>query len=283
MIAIDNKLIFKRWLRLVFGILSGILGGWLLLGSFDVGVRNFLDKADEANNLFNDYDSDSIANGVLLWGDHWFIRLVVSLICTYWGAFLGGLISRSKGKIIGIITSVPTSILWFAFLFLSLYGDIEISISLSSKLMSGALIIGSLFAGYLGGEEGQNLSFELAEHFDTRKYSLLGIKWYHYLWIPIPLHLILMQLAWAVMLILSNWWSYSWMSTLFFIPIYASVYVTVWGCHEAYLILSGMNDVPQLTKRFTGVLKFGCLFPLLGILLSSLPSLFIYGFSYLFR
>jgi hypothetical protein len=59
---------------------------------------------------------------------------------------------------------------------------------------------GGLAAGFhnhslacYGGSAGEEEGKAMAEHFDSRRFTLLGIKWYHYLWLPILIQLQLTQ------------------------------------------------------------------------------------------
>jgi len=201
----NNIITLKDWMRPLLGIFSGVLGGFLMFASMDSGANLFFEESDVANSLFNDFEYSYLSD-ILIWGDHWIFRTIGSFACTLWGGFLGGLISRRKGKIIGLISSIPTSIIWLAYYIISFSGDIvigdyyfEVYTTLPLKIMAFVLTIGSLIVGYIGGETGEDFSYEFSEYFDKRKFSLLGIKWYHYLWLPLPLHFIILQSIWVIL------------------------------------------------------------------------------------
>jgi len=289
----NNIITLKDWMRPLLGIFSGVLGGFLMFASMDSGANLFFEESDVANSLFNDFEYSYLSD-ILIWGDHWIFRTIGSFACTLWGGFLGGLISRRKGKIIGLISSIPTSIIWLAYYIISFSGDIvigdyyfEVYTTLPLKIMAFVLTIGSLIVGYIGGETGEDFSYEFSEYFDKRKFSLLGIKWYHYLWLPLPLHFIILQSIWVILyssdfLILSWTNIYSIIPMIFLIPLYYSLYLTVTGLSKGYIILSGIDNIPQLKNRILGVLKFGCGFPLLAMLIQSAVGLIGYGISKLF-
>ena len=283
-----NVISFRGWLRPFIGVIAGIIAGLLMYASMDTGANLFFEKYDVANSLFNEFEYFYLSD-ILLWGDHWFYRTIGSFSCTLWGGFIGGLISRRKGKTIGLVVSIPTSIVWLIYLLISFSGSIEfgdyyfeIYSTLPLKLMAFIITIGSLFVGYVGGETGEEFSYEFSDHYDRRKFCLFGIKWFHYLWLPIPIHLILLQSTWVILyssdfLILSWTNIYSIIPMLFLIPLYYSLFITFNGLSKGYIILSGIDNIPKLKNRILGLLKFGCGFPLLAVLIQSAVTLIGFG------
>ena len=278
----DREVIsFRDWLRPFLGILAGIIAGLLVSASMDTGANLFFEQSDE-----NFYFSD-----LILWGDHWFLRAIASLSCTLWGGFIGGLTARRRGSLVGLFSSIPTSLVWLSYLIVSFsgyfeFGDnyFEVYTTIPLQIMSILIIIGSFIIGYIGGEAGEGFSSEFSNYFDQRKHSLFAIKWYHYLWIPIPLHLIVMQSGWVILYstdFLYWYWAdpFSILPSIFLIPLYGSLYITVNGLSKSYMILSGIDKIPNLKERFLGVLKFGCGMPILAVLIQTVVTLIGYGIS----
>jgi hypothetical protein len=120
---------------------------------------------------------------------------------------------------------------------------------------------------------------EFAEHFDSRRYTLLGIKWYHYIWIPIVLHLILLQgsyaglyfLTWLKVLWKAGFSIFQWIIPgIFTFALWGTLYLMGIGIYKAYLILAGLESVPSKGKAFIKVLQYAIGFPLIAAALQYL-------------
>jgi len=279
-IKTSNPLIQSRIrdiLRPIFAVICGIIAGILLINSIQHGIQFRYNK---------EYSFDLW--GIIVWGDHWFLRFLASSVATYLGAFIAGMIARKNGDMVGALSSTPTAITWVVISYLSWIGRFEVfgesyetTLSLMYKITATALSLTSGFFGIHGGTQGANLGAQIGSHFDTRHFSLLGTKWYHFLWIFLPLHLIIAQTAW-ILLYAGDWYKITWttessilniIATFFLMAIYGSLYLTIQGIWKAYLILSGINYAPKLKERIVGVSKFGCGLPLLAVLTQSLIAL----------
>jgi hypothetical protein len=181
-------IIFDRPIkRLIFGVLVGILFGAYIYAAIDRGV--FLYFAPKDTSLWND----------IFWDD-WLLRIIVIIISSGAGGIIAGLIARRNGKIIGVISVIPSILVWFYILYCLLNNQLDLNIfkdnvmpeSTSTLLIILAVLI-NLVVGYLAGWFGEKLSSNLFSDFDNRKYSLLGIKWYNFLWYPIVMYFILIE------------------------------------------------------------------------------------------
>jgi hypothetical protein len=126
------------------------------------------------------------------------------------------------------------------------------------------LLVPSFVAAWAGGsgaEEGQ----ACGPHFDSRRFSLLGIKWYHYIWLPLPLYLWLIQASWTVFYGL-EWLRMVYKSDATFLSIVPGVFtmmiwgtlgIMVTGAGKAYEVLAGFELIPTVGRRAFAVLKYG--------------------------
>ncbi len=124
--------------------------------------------------------------GILFWGNHYIYRLVIAILSAGIGACIAGIIARRKGALIGVITTVPTFLtlgIFFYFLVYPNKNELETS-NIVMLIVWGSVI---LPISYFMGEMGQEISKSLGSHFDSRKYSFLGAKWYHYFWLSISI------------------------------------------------------------------------------------------------
>ena len=83
--------------RKFFAIISGILAGGLLSSAISAGLK-----------FRFPYEFASYDWGILIWGEHWFLRALVSLICVAWAGFMAGLVGRDKGRILAIFAVLPS-------------------------------------------------------------------------------------------------------------------------------------------------------------------------------
>jgi hypothetical protein len=263
----------RSFLRPIFAVTCGIIAGVLVINSLQHGFQYRYEK---------EYSFDLW--GPFVWGDHWFLRTLASLASTYLSSYIAGMIARKNGEIVGALSSAPTAMLWAIFSYLNWVGEFEISgrsyeseLSLMYKVAAAFISLASGVCGIHAGVAGANMGIQLGTHFDTRRFSLLGVKWYHYFWTYFPIHFVLAQTAW-ILLYAGDWFKASWSAgdsligiipSLFLMAIYGTLYLTVQGFWKAYLILSGIEHISKLKDRIKSVSKFGCGWPLLAILAQS--------------
>jgi len=271
--------------RFLGGIFSGIIAGGLLALAISAGLKN---------NYFEEQPLEYW--GILYWGDHYIIRLFWSLVGTGWGAFISGLIARRRGALIGCLSSIPTVLLWLGVFYIWAFAEDLLFDSgfdspvFGNKVISILIPLLSLIVAYNLGLIGQQIAQKYSEHFDKKKSTILGIKWYHYIWIIIPLYSIILQTAWVIYYGL-EWVIISFsegfgllgtISSLFLLAIGYTLMITGKGLSLAYDFLSDYSQ--QYTRKETviGVLKYGIGYPIFAALLQSLLSLLSYGIGLLF-
>lgn len=270
-------------MRFLGGFICGVLAGFLLRCSITAGM------------YYRFPEEMPRETWGMLWGEHWFIRTAISIICTAWGGFIVGLITRKKGGYIASFASLPSLLLWAGFAFIVFAGinfysiktqwvqfayifitginpfssntPYEFYVSIGNKISIGIILLATLPVSWYTGLIGEQQAHIVANHFDSRSHTLLGIKWYHYFWIPILLHFILMQASYAGFYFLV-WLKVLWKSAarfnlfsyvipgIFTMGVYATLYLMAKGVFKAYEILAGFETVESKGKAFWLVLKY---------------------------
>lgn len=260
-------------MRKIFAFICGMLAGLLLSSSLTSGLHYRFQS-----------EISLTPWGILFWGEHWFIRAVASCICAAWAGFIAGTISRSKGNIVGMLAVFPSWIVWTIALYAGIVGHIpfvgpEIYISIGNKLFTFIVLIVLFPIAWFSGLAGEETGKEYAEHFDSRPHTLLGIKWYHYLWIPIILNLIVMQGGYAGLYFLT-WVKASYkvgpfntlgmlITAIPTILIFLTLWLMYTGVVRSYKILAGFENVESKWRAFMLILKYAIGFQLLAALAES--------------
>ncbi len=126
------------------------------------------------------------------------------------------------------------------------------------------------------GIQGEIIGQDYSEHFDSRKYTLLGIKWYHYIWIPIVLHLIIMQgsyaglyfLTWIKALWKAGFSIFRWIiPAIFTFALWGTLYLMGIGIMRTYLILAGFEEVQPKGRVVIKILKYALGFQIMETIL----------------
>jgi len=260
-------------MRIFCGIICGFLGGTLLLLSISAGVH-FRFPNEMSQQTW----------GVMLWGEHWFIRTIVSVICTAWGGFLAGIISRNYPKISAIISAMPSWLAWvvlavFSFTGISIYQQIDpysSYVSIGNKIFIVINILCIFPVAWYSGQVGGHQASFVGDHFDSRPHTLLGIKWYHYLWIPIIFYLISMQASY-VGLYFIGWLKVLYKSSsdfsmltvivpgIFTAALWATLYIMWLGLSKAYYILAGYTENLGRGRSFLLVLKYVIIYQVVAV------------------
>ncbi len=270
----------QRWrshntMRLIYASTFGIIATLLTSGAFQAGAQ-FSFRQVEAVETWR----------LLLWGEHYVLVVLASLLSTALGAYIAGLVARRKGGMVGVILAIPKTLAWGFLLYLSISSGRQVS--LGNKIAATLLTLLSIPCACIAAPVGAQAGQSLANHFDGRPYTLLGIKWYHYLWIPFALNIILVQTA-SVLIYTSGWVVISWtegpfsiIPGIFLLGIYATLVLTANGVRKAYRILAGLDYIPSVKARALNVLKFGCGWPLLAGAIQSGIALLHWGLAKLF-
>lgn len=249
-------------MRGIFAIIAGNTAGLLLAGAVGAGVQYRFPDELAASGW-----------GLLLWGEHWFLRALSSLINSALTGYTAGLIGRNKGGVLAIIAVFPSWVVWTVFEYIAITGHFflfnegDVYVSLGNKIFIGIIILGVLPVARWSGIQGQITGRKYSTHFDSRKYSLLGIKWYHYIWVPIVLYLIVLQGSYAGLYFLT-WVKALWKSgierfflhaiipMIFTVALYGTLSLMAKGVAKAYLILAGFENIPSKGNAAVKVLKY---------------------------
>jgi len=259
----------------------GIIGGVFLIAAISAGVKRGYT------------DEDPIGTwGFLFWGEHYVARMLWSLVASGFGALLAGIIARRSGGLLGVLSVIPTVVLWCVGIYAWTIGINALeelgfeSPSLGNKIVSILIPVVSPVIAYWLGDIGGTISEENADRFDSKKHTALGMKWYHWLWVWIPIYVIVVQSAWVVDYgmgwlraiwsedVSSLWGAIAW---LFFIGLVSTLIITGYGVARAYDRLSDYSR--QFTRKDAtlGVIKYGLGYPLLACILQGVICLLHYG------
>jgi hypothetical protein len=250
--------------RRIAAVACGILSGFLITNSLWVGFFHvFSDEQDVGNWR------------MLIWGEHWAVRTAASIASTAGSCILAGLIGRRRGGLVGALSAAPTVLSWTAAAVLGWMGEttvggqvVDFDVSLGNKLAAMALVVLTLPVAVQAGRFGAEIGEGLAAHFDSRRHSLLGIRWFHYAWLPPLIHLWLAQAAWA------GFYTFVWITALIragrefnpfagFVPMvftglfYCTFWIMAKGAVHAYLILAGFKERPSAAARAGAVITYG--------------------------
>jgi hypothetical protein len=243
--------------RATGSVVAGIVAGALLLGSSLVGIG----YAVEGHNP-QDWN-------VALWGDHWVWRAIASATATYCAGFLTGMIARRRGGRAAVIASIPSALFWLFIAYagwtarVPFGGPVE-PIPLGYRIIATILVFATLPLAANGGQAGAPYGRANGEHYDSRRATLLGVRWYHFVWLPMLLHLMVLTAAFGAAYG-SQWLVAAWkagVSIFAFVPMlfYFGLLITLgWlgsGAMKTYEALAGFEDDSGLAvwKR---VMKYG--------------------------
>lgn len=250
--------------RGICAIFFGIIVGSLLPAAFHVGISYHFPDEKEAQTW-----------GLLLWAEHWAVRVVASSVGTVIAGFLVGLVARRKGGILSAIAAIPTVICWLA---IAIFGWTEqvpfftetrtVDISIGNKLAASLLVLTTTPFAYWSGSQGEETGNRFGNHFDSRRWSLLGIKWFHFIWITLFLYFVMIQTSF-VALYGFEWMKALWRSdvgflslrsivpTLFTAMVWGTLFILWFGLSKSYMALSGMDEIQSTWARALTVLKYG--------------------------
>jgi hypothetical protein len=267
--------------RAVAAVVCGILAGMLISGALANGCSFYFPEERHAGTTW-----------LFLWGEHWAIRVLASWASAYGAGFVAGIVARQRGKVWAGIAAVPSTVCWLAIALIGwtqkvpfFTGTYEVETSIGNKLAASLLVLTIIPIGCYGGLAGEEQGQSLGEHFDSRRFTLLGVKWYHYMWLPILFQLLLTQASWAFLYgfeWLRNTWRaglslFSVVPWIFTVLIWVTLSIMATGAAKCYGVLSGLEGLPSARSRAVQVLKYGFGFPLLAAILQTLVGLAHFG------
>lgn len=269
--------------RAFAGVICGIIAGALIPSALASGCLSYFPE-----------ERQRAAGWIFLWGEHWAIRVVASWASAAGAGFITGIIARRRGRLLAAIAALPATLCWLVIALIGwtqkvpfLGNQFEVDFSIGNKLAASLLVFTIIPFACYGGMAGEESGEMFGEHFDSRNYTLLGIKWYHYLWLPIVIQLLLVQTAWTS-LYAFDWFRNTWRAgmslisivpSLFAFAILCTISIMVQGAVRAYEILSGIEEVPSARSRAFRVLKYGFGFPIVAAILQAGISLVHYGLA----
>lgn len=245
----------------VAAVISGNVAGYLLIVVMNGGANLALSPGPDARWDF------------AVWDNHWVWRTIWSGVATWLGGFLSGMIARKQGRLYGILSALLAALYWATFSLGSWHVPIPGfpgwgSMAIGYRISSTVLAIVTIPLGAAGGAVGAPFGEANGVHFDSRRRSFLGVRWYHFLWLPILMTLLVVQSTWAFMYGF-EWFIRMWQvhSLFSFVPLLfltAMVITMQWsliGVWRAYEALAGFDDG---NARFVWrrVLLYGIGFPL---------------------
>lgn len=282
--------------RGISAVLCGILAGILIPNAMEVGfLYNFPQEKEQE------------MWGLFLWGEHWALRVTTGWASAIGAGFITGIVARKKAVILAGIAAMSTALCWLlialigwgaqiqsvtgSMLGLVLFAPVrDFDISLGNKLAATALLLTVIPLAMFGGVSGENVGRKLGRHFDLRRYTLLGIKWYHFFWLPILIHVGLAQASW-VALYGFEWLKLMWKAgvgfgsmipTLFALMIWGTLLIMGKGASRCYLVLAGLETIPFPGARALAILKYGFGALILAAVLQAGIQLLHYGLTRLF-
>jgi hypothetical protein len=259
-------------------IVCGWIAGILLPGSLQVGVGFAVEGQGNPSGWT-----------VLLWGDHWAWRAVASILATGGAAFLAGMVGRRAGGRLGLAAALPSALYWAAIAFVGWTGSPIVGIRLEEiplgyKIVATVLALVTLPISASVGAAGSPYGHANAHHFDKRRRTLLGIRWYHFLWLPFLIHVMIITGTWGTVLAF-GWMVTAWKNslsllaiipTLFLVGMVFTLQLLVRGAFGTYQALAGFDDDTG-HPAWKRVLKYGLGYTAGTAVLQSLVSVLYAG------
>lgn len=134
------------------------------------------------------------------------------------------------------------------------------------------------------GREGAAYGRANAQHFDARRGTLLGVRWYHFFWLPLLIHCMLLTAVFGSV------YGFQWLTTvwksgvsplvivpaMFLMVIFATLQWLGSGALKTYFALAGFDDSSG-SSTFRRVMKYGFGYTLATVLALGAISVAHYG------
>lgn len=240
----SNDNVTRDTLRFVTGlIVGGVLNLYILFLLRSIIMRRAVGQEAALNSWG------------ILWGDYYGWMIVVALCSLACSACIAGIIARRKGSEVGALTSIPLLTLLLISAYLASGNG---SISPGYKIGLIFILLAALPLAIAAGRYGAKAGDSAGNHFDSRANTLLGIKWYHYFWIPFVVSISLKEM-WDLML-----HSGTLLHVLF---VSMTLWLSLYGFRRAYLIISDFDHIESQKARALRFIIFGFCFPLVAYLI----------------
>lgn len=277
----DDGMMQDRWERArpALGVVAGIVAGALIPQSLQVGLGL--------------YFPESLEWSVLFWGEHWVLRPLASVASAFMAGAVAGAVARRNGHSVATMAVAPAVLVWAIAALTGWLGHLPFTdsstyVSIGNRLAATVIVFALIPVARVGGQEGAAFGQRYADHFDSRSHTLLGVRWFHYLWLPFLIHLLLIQFAWAGYYGL-EWLKVSWRSgadyytsiipMLFLLGMWGTLMIAGRGAGTAYRALSGIEGSPTMLGQATAVIKNGVGLPVVAGVLQLAIMAIHYGLA----
>ena len=257
----------------------GVVAGFLILNSLQVGVN------------WATGDSNFADWNTLRWGDHWVWRGMASTVATVAAGFLAGMVARNRGVRVAISCTVPTVCYWALMAWIGWTGQIPVSgvesyLPLGYRIVATILAFVSLPLAAAAGVEGAGYGRANSEHFDARRATLLGVRWYHFLWLPFLVHIMIAiatfgtvyGFQWFLVVLRNGFSLLVIIPTAFYIAMLLTLQLLGTGAFRTYEALAGFTDDAN-TSVCRRVIKYGFGYTALTALAQAGVTLVHYGLA----
>ena len=137
--------------------------------------------------------------GLAFWGSHHITRIVTQLVGVWVGAFVAGCIAKDHGGRWGLISALPRIAFWIlGVLAYGLWRGYGFSWTIGQWTVIVLSIILIPLVAFHAGKTGQEQRVKKKEFFESKRGTLLGIKWYHWFWLFFPIHLVGVQVTYGI-------------------------------------------------------------------------------------
>jgi hypothetical protein len=285
MMAYPSQSQFRAILRGTCGVFLGIVVGLLVSDALQTGA-GYAFPEEQARDTWQRF----------VWGEHYGLRVLSSLVATAAGCWVAGLVARSRGFVIGALAALPTACIWGFLAYARWKGTVTIggtlydtAVSSGHKWGATLLALATIPVAAVAGRIGSDLSGSAADAFDRRRHALLGVSWYHWLWGVLLVNAILVQTGWIVAYAL-RWFApqvlvggviAGSLASVFLMGILATLGITANGLVHAYRVLAGFEPAERGVTR--SVLKYGVGLPVLAIALQEALVASHFGLARLLR
>lgn len=201
--------------------------------------------------------------GFTFWGTHHITRVLGGLIGVGIGSFVAGCIAKDRGGRWGLISASPRVALWVTVGFLGIHSVMReyiTPLTIGQWIVIAALIVLIPLVAYHAGKAGQETRVRNQEFFESRKGTLLGMKWYYWFWFFFPVHMVGLLATYSVYqimiyltVILRSLLWFFFVGLLMEPLLLGSIYLLGLSVYKTYMLLSigsemGFNR-SQIAKR----------------------------------
>lgn len=243
----EQPLLFRksRLGKKIGGAVFGLLLGGVVTSSIQSGVVFIF--SEEAEYW-----------GVTFWGTHHITRMIGGLIGAWIAGFIAGCIAKDRGGRWGLISALPRVGIWVITGFLGIHGAIQkyiIPLTIGQWAVIAVLIALIPLVAYYAGKIGQEVRGGNEDFFESRKGTLLGIKWYHWFWLFFPIYMVgllatfsVYQIVVFLTVILASFLWFALIGGLMELLLVGSIYLLGFSFYRTYMLLATGSEM-SFTRR----------------------------------